>query len=375
MKTIADLTPALKAAATKYALKAGESTTNWTDEQFVDYINEKGIRGPRKPRTQKAQPAPAPFEPSEPKVDPVQSAVAQVANPTGNVEQAIADLVAGLGLNAKAELDEARVIELINAHSLAPRVTAVDLTKAGQSEPVRITGQHFMYAEFLAYIAAGENVAAVGPAGSGKSTMFKNIAEELGLDYYTTGAVQQESKIMGFHCPTRGYVRTPFRDAYEHGGLIVLEECDGSSARAMLAANNATANDVTDFPDGMVKRHENFICVMAMNTYGTGASRQYVGRTQLDAATLDRFCFLEVPYDEAMERQAALDINAEAGNWVSTVQAFRAKVEAAGIRHVVSPRASIKGANLLKSGVSEASITKSLLHKGLSADQLKQLAA
>ena len=170
------------------------------------------------------------------------------------------------------------------------------------------------------------------------------------------------------------YHSTPFRKAYENGGVFVFEEYDGSHPRAMLSANNAVAGNWCDFPDATVEKHPDFVCVMAGNTFGTGASREYVGRNQLDAATLDRFAFLELPYDEAMELGAATAINADAVSWVHTVQAFRRKVESAGLRHVVSPRASIKGANLLKHGVSVDSITKSLLHKGLSADQLAQVA-
>jgi MoxR-like ATPase len=187
--------------------------------------------------------------------------------------------------------------------------------------------------------------------------------------------VQQESKIMGYMDANGNYVRTPFRDAYENGGMFVFEEFDGSSARALLAANNATANEYTDFPDKMVKRHEKFVCVMAGNTFGTGASRQYVGRQQLDAATLDRFAFLEVGYDEAIELAAAKQFNDDAGAWVKRVQKFRAKVEAAGIKHVVSPRASIMGAKLLKQGMPEQLVVEMLLHKSLSADQIAQLSA
>jgi cobaltochelatase CobS len=42
-------------------------------------------------------------------------------------------------------------------------------------------------------------------------------------------------------------------------------------------------------------------CIVATaNTFGTGADRVYVGSLQIDGATLDRFAFLEWPYDEGL---------------------------------------------------------------------------
>jgi MoxR-like ATPase len=234
---------------------------------------------------------------------------------------------------------------------------------------------HKSYATVMATIAAGVNLAAVGPAGSGKSTIFEHAAEDLGLAYYFQGAVQQEHKVLGYMDANGVYQRTQFRDAYEHGGLFVFEEFDGSGARALLAINNAVAGQWCDFPDGKIKRHENFICVMAGNTYGTGASRQYVGRQKLDDATLDRFAFLEIDYDEDLElAMCEAQFGDVARAWVGRVQTFRRKVAKQGIRHVVSPRASIMGCKLLKQGLDEKLVSQMVLHKGLSADQLAALA-
>ena len=55
------------------------------------------------------------------------------------------------------------------------------------------------------------NVALVGPAGSGKTTMAENIAQELGLDFYFTGALMHEYKLTGFIDAHGTVVRTPFR--------------------------------------------------------------------------------------------------------------------------------------------------------------------
>jgi cobaltochelatase CobS len=87
------------------------------------------------------------------------------------------------------------------------------------------------------------------------------------------------------------------------------------------------------------------VAIAAGNTFGRGASREYVGRQQLDAATLDRFTVFEVDYDEALEL-------AIAGNddWTRYVQKVRKAVEREKVRAIVSPRASISGAKLLAVG-------------------------
>ncbi|MCH7728630.1 MAG: hypothetical protein IH991_19420, partial [Planctomycetes bacterium] len=72
----------------------------------------------------------------------------------------------------------------------------------------------------------------------------------------------------------------------------------------LVVVNAALANGHLRLPDGTtVDRHADFVCAAAANTFGTGADRQYVGRNQLDAATLDRFaaCRLAFDYDVDLE--------------------------------------------------------------------------
>lgn len=368
----------LKAAARKHALANGIATSQWSNDDVAAYVIANNIK-----ETDNLKPTVDLVAPAT-KVTTAAGAVADAdthaqrrqdavaKKESGSVEQAIADLVGSLGIKAESELDEARVLELIAKHSKAPILTSVEIKQVDKPTVTR-EGVHKDYATVLAHIAAKVDIAAVGPAGSGKSTMFNQIAKDLELDYYIVSSPQTRSEILGYMDAKGEYVRTPMRDAYENGGLIVIEEYDGANTKALLSCNNLVANDETDFPDGMVKKHENFVCVMAGNTFGTGASRQYVGRTQIDAATLDRFAFLEIGYDEAMEVQAAKAFNPDCAGWVTEVQAFRKRIEKAGIRHVVSPRASIMGAKLLLQGLPLETLRKTVLHKGLSQDQIAQL--
>ena len=166
------------------------------------------------------------------------------------------------------------------------------------------------------------------------------------------------------------YVPTEFRKAYENGGLFLFDEIDGSFPQAVLAFNAALANDSMDFPDKNVPRNEKFYCIAAANTIGLGANRQYVGRNQLDAASLDRFVFIDWDYDENLERKLA-------GNdaWFEYVLKARNIVNRLNLRHIISPRASFFGAKLLDNGFTRDEVCNMVLWKGMdqaTIDKIKE---
>lgn len=220
--------------------------------------------------------------------------------------------------------------------------------------------QHGQLPALIKILSTGLNVYLVGPAGSGKTHAAIQCAKALGVPFHFTGAVASEFKLTGFIDAQGRIVSTEFRKAFEQGGLFLFDEIDASYPQAVLAFNAALANDYMDFPDKRVQRHEKFFCIAAANTYGQGADRQYVGRNQLDAASLDRFVFMDWKYDEKLE-------TALAGNeaWSSHVQKVRRFVEDNKIRHVVSPRASIFGAKLLAAGISREEVETVILWKGM----------
>lgn len=212
------------------------------------------------------------------------------------------------------------------------------------------------------------NVALVGPAGCGKTTLAEQISVKLGVRFFFTGAINSEYKLTGFIDAQGRTVRTVFREAYEHGGLFLFDEVDASLPGAVLSFNSALANGYMDFPDACVPKHKDFYAIAAANTYWNGATREYVGRNQLDGATLDRFAFITMDYDEEMEKLISSD-----QTWVNYVQRVRKEVRRLKLRHIVSPRASIMGSKLLEAGSSEAETCRLSLWKGLDQTQVDKI--
>jgi hypothetical protein len=96
----------------------------------------------------------------------------------------------------------------------------------------------------------------------------------------------------------------------------------------------------------MVERHKKTVFVAAMNTFGRGADTEYVGRAQLDAASLDRWVMLEWNYDWAFTR-----ILTQNDEWTSYIERLSDAVSRARVRCVIGPRAAIHGARLLAAGI------------------------
>lgn len=214
--------------------------------------------------------------------------------------------------------------------------------------------QHNQFENLLRVVGTGQPVLLVGPAGTGKTHGAAAVAESFDLSFHSIAVGSQTSKsdLVGYMDANHNYVRTQFREAYEHGGLFLLDEADAGNSNVLILLNAALSNGYMAFPDGMIARHEDFRMVATANTYGHGASRQYVGRNQLDAATLDRFVTIAWDIDDKVESSLAGTTD-EGKKWLSVVRAVRKKaIVDLELRVVISPRATQRGALLLSAGMS-----------------------
>lgn len=224
--------------------------------------------------------------------------------------------------------------------------------------------QHKNFALLLHRMKCRTHTWLVGPAGSGKTTAAENVARELGLPFYFTGAIDNEYKLTGFIDAQGRYVSKQFRQAYECGGVFLFDEIDASLPPAVLAFNAALANSTADFPDGAIKRHADFVCIAASNTWA-GPTSEYNGRTKQDASTLDRFARMDWGYDEELETAIVSRMFPDQNKWVAYVQKVRANCSLHGIQHIVSPRASIEGAKSQANGGDWADDVRDFIRKGL----------
>jgi len=241
---------------------------------------------------------------------------------------------------------------------------------------VEIDGAHKDFEKVFELCVAGKNPYLVGPAGTGKTTLAMQIAKGFNRQFYMAAKVADEFALMGFISPSMNpekpgnYVRTPFRDAYEHGGVFLLDEMDASDAAALTAFNAALENGVCPFPDGLVSKHPNFVALGAGNTYGTGADAQYVGRQQIDAATLERFWFVRMDYDSTIEEAISPD-----KAWLGYVRALRDAAQRLKVLHLFSPRASRNGCDMLAMGWTWEDCAEGAIWKGINSGDRAKLEA
>jgi len=271
----------------------------------------------------------------------------------------------------KSAVDEVKVREMIAEEIAKQRPAKLEIKKP-DGEMIVTDRQHELFPVLLQWANLRLNVWLHGPAGSGKTMAARKAAEGLGLQFRHTSLCEQttKSELAGRLDANSKYQRTGFRECYESGGVFLLDEIDRGRGNTLSWLNAAIENGDCEFPDGPIKRHEDFILIACANTSGTGANRLYNDAKQLGAATLDRFVFIYWGYDEGFERHLA-------GNdeWVDRVIELRRSADRLGVRHVISPRASIVGARAIANGIKKKHVEEALVFKGLKEETVKKIKA
>lgn len=229
--------------------------------------------------------------------------------------------------------------------------------------------QHEKFETILKYLTADVPVFMSGAAGTGKSSIAKNAAKALGLDFYFSGAVNDIYKFTGFIDANGHYSKTQFYDFCVNGGVFFLDEMDASIPEVLVALNAAIANRYFDFPCGKVELNENCRFICAGNTYGTGADAEYTGRYQLDAATLDRFAVVDIDYSKDIFN-AVTNGNKDL---IAFIYDLRKACKAVGVNMILSYRCAQNVTAMESVGLDTASCIKQCIAKGLSKDAARMI--
>ena len=191
--------------------------------------------------------------------------------------------------------------------------------------------------------AGMRNIWMVGPAGCGKSTMARMTAKELNLPYLciSCGIGTSATEFLGYKYPTRE--STKFAEYYAKPSIILIDEMTALDPAVGQVLNAALANDEIETTTGLVSRNPECIIIATSNTFGSGASRQYVANNQLDASTIDRFIggIIEVDYSVDYESQYDIDV-------VNYVWKLRECIKACNIRRIASTRMIQSGTRMKK---------------------------
>lgn len=204
------------------------------------------------------------------------------------------------------------------------------------------------------------NILLVGPAGCGKTTVAGLIARTMGLKFGKIGGTGglTEAHLLGTKTTNISKGTWTFQPAefvirFEQGGIMLIDELDGADQNVLLCLNSALdRSEELSLPNRIgktvAKKHKDFICIATANTFGTGNSRIYAGRNQLDGSTLSRFQIgiIECYYDRVVEQGIVASMGGDEV-LLNRIWDIRRKAEESILRRVIDTR-FIEDAYLMK---------------------------
>ncbi len=215
-----------------------------------------------------------------------------------------------------------------------------------------------------------------GAPGAGKSHLAIQIADDMKLDCILCSCSNDmfKSELLGSVSPISGnYYATAFRKAWEHGGVILLDEVALAAGAFVNLLNSALAQKELRFPDGRrVKMHENTFILFADNSAGYGNDPLFPERQDLGTAFRDRPAFIEFRYDERLELSiltSRFKSQERAARFHLAIKGMRLELAKLAVPVFASPRFAYESAELMQDdSFSFLECCEMLLLRGINGD-------
>lgn len=186
----------------------------------------------------------------------------------------------------------------MNHHELVERLTT------------QVVGRRREIDLVVAALAADRHMLLEGPPGTGKSTLLRSVAHELGIgfEFVEGNAELTPARLIGHFDPARvlaeGYDPAVFVDgplvaALREGSLLYVEELNRVPEETLnVLVSVMSEHEITVPRLGRIAAEPGFRLVAAMNPFDA------IGTARISSAIYDRVCRLAVDYQDAPDELA-----------------------------------------------------------------------
>lgn len=312
---------------------------------------------------------------------------------TNNLEQSLAveqkfkklesDLLTKFAPSTAIEKLQTELAEVKNNGGGGARTLEIKRETENEIKTENLGHVHALFDEVLSSLQVKLAPALIGPTGSTKTFVTMQLAKALGCKHYVMKKLCRATpphELVGYMTSGGTYVKGAFSDPIKDGGMVVLDELDAANENVVLLAKDLRNRSVW-MPYGMQDVHPECLVIATMNTWGQGATREYVGRLAQDAALLNEFVTFEWNYDQHLESSIATD---EFHRWGGvddkTLQRFfamfwklRAAAEVAKVRVIFGTRNLKHCAALLTRGYSFKYVLQHCVFHGAKDEDINRI--